>query len=183
MGYFYLFFAVMKKRLKTNIVIFFAALVFAILLFVCTENSDRFSASIISLQDAQTMKENNWDIWYKNESKNLDVFVSDDLKNIKSLTISVIYDDQNTSIDLQKLVPQTNLIDEVISDESWTIVLKISNFDSFDYTNSLFELPFDTNDKTSCALLSEAMVEFLDWNSHSLSIWLLNENGDSYHGF
>lgn len=173
----------MKKRLKTNIIIILVAAILAFALFLFTENPDRFSASIISLQDAQTMKENNRDIWYKNESQNLDVFVSDDLKDISNLTISIIYDENNTEIDIQKLVPQTNLISEVVSDEPWTLVLRFSDFSGFDYTNSLFEMPFSAHDSTSNALLSEAVAVLLDGNSQSLSIGLLNEKSDSYHGF
>lgn len=171
-----------KKKLKTNIIILFLALVLAIVLFYFTENPWFFSASIISLQDVEKMKENNWDIWYKNDSDMLDVFVSENLKDISNLTISIIYDPDNTEINSDDLILQGNLQTDILSEIPGVLVLKITDFTGwFDYQNSLFELPFSASDDVYNALLSEAVVVSLDGENKPLSIWLLNESWDSIH--
>jgi hypothetical protein len=50
------------KKLKTNIVIFLLAVVLSVSLFYITENTALFSASILSLQDAETIKAQSRDI-------------------------------------------------------------------------------------------------------------------------
>lgn len=62
------------KKFRTNVMIFLVAVFLSVVLFYFTENPSFFSASILSLQDAETMKANSWDIGYKNENKILDVF-------------------------------------------------------------------------------------------------------------
>ncbi len=171
-----------KKKLRTNIIILFLALILAIVLFYFTENPWFFSASIISLQDAEKMKENNRDIWYKNDSNMLDVFISEEVKDISNLTISIIYDPDNTEINPENLVLQDNLQTDTISEAPWVLVLKITDFTWwFDYQNSLFELPFTASDDIYNALVSEAVVVALDGENKPLSIWLLNESWDSVH--
>lgn len=173
-----------KTKIKTNIIIIVLAFFAAVGLLYFTENSDFFSASIISLQDAETMRKNNRDIWYKNQSDMLDVFVSDNLKDINNLTISIIYDPSNTTIDVSQIVPQWSLYSEVLTDLPWNLVLKFSNFSGwFDYQNSLFELPFVASSDVYNAIISQATIISYGWDSQPLSIWLLNENQDSSHGF
>jgi len=77
------------------------------------ENPVFFSASILSLQDAQTMTANHWDLAYKNEKNVLDVFVSDTIKNINELSVSIIYDDQDVQIDLDNIKQQCDY--EIVS--------------------------------------------------------------------
>ncbi len=168
------------NRFRTNTMIFLVAVLFSVVLFYFTENPSFFSASILSLQDAQTMKSNAWDIGYKNEKNILDVFVSDTLKDINHISVSIIFDEKDISIDLGKIKSQTNY--EIMSETSWTIVLKFHNFDSsFDYWQSLFELPFVSDEPS--VLISEWTILLLNWENGSLSIWLLNNDSDQYHWF
>ncbi len=156
------------------------AILFSLILFYFMENPVFFSASILSLQDAQTMTANHWDLAYKNEKNVLDVFVSDTIKNINELSVSIIYDDQDVQIDLDNIKQQCDY--EIVSQMGWSLILKFKNFNwKFDYGQSLFELPFWG--KEPSILLSEWSVLLLNWNNKTLSIWSLNQNKDSHHGF
>ena len=171
-----------KKKLITNSIILIAALICAVILFFITENPGFFSASVISLQDAQDMKTNKRDIWYKNESNTLDVFVSDDLQDISNITVSIIYDPNNATLNTEKITTQSSLLTDIISDDPWLLVLKFSDFTGgFDYKNSLFELPFSASEDIYNAILSEAVVVSINWENKPLSIWLLNNWWNSYH--
>ncbi|HOG15159.1 MAG TPA: hypothetical protein PK674_01085 [Candidatus Absconditabacterales bacterium] len=144
------------------------------------ENPVFFSASILSLQDAQTMTANHWDLAYKNEKNVLDVFVSDTIKNINELSVSIIYDDQDVQIDLDNIKQQCDY--EIVSQMGGSLILKFKNFNGkFDYGQSLFELPF--GGKEPSILLSEGSVLLLNGNNKTLSIGSLNQNKDSHHGF
>lgn len=170
------------KTLLTNTIILVSALICAILIFFITENPWFFSASIISLQDEENMKKNKRDIWYKNESNIIDVFVSDDLQDISDITISIIYDPQNTTLDTEKISTQPTLLTDIVSDTPWLLVLKFSDFTGgFDYKSSLFELPFSASEDIYNALISEAVVLSTDGENKPLSIWLLNSGWNLYH--
>ena len=169
------------QRFKTNIIIFWLAIVLSVSLFYVTENTSLFSASILSLQDAETIKAKSRDIWYKNEWNILDTFLSEQLQSISSITFSVIYDNENIDLNLAKLDSQTDY--EIISDNEWGVVIKFTNFSGidYDYKQSLFELPF-TGDRwtLSKVLISEWMVNLFNWENKNLSIGLLNSETNTH---
>ena len=169
------------QRFKTNIIIFWLAIVLSVSLFYVTENTSLFSASILSLQDAETIKAKSRDIWYKNEWNILDTFLSEQLQSISSITFSVIYDNNNIDLNLEKLDSQTDY--EIISDNEWGVVIKFTNFSGidYDYHQSLFELPF-TGDKwdMSKVLISEWMVNLFNGENKNLSIGLLNSETNTH---
>ena len=170
------------KKFKTNVVIFWLAIVLSAVLFYATQNPDLFSASILSLQDVETIKAKSRDIWYKNEWNILDTFLSDKLQSISSITFSVIYDNANIDLNLEKLDSQTDY--EIISDNEWGVVIKFINFSGidYDYKHSLFELPFVWDGWIiSQVLISEWMVSLLDGENKNLSIGLLNSEIDVHN--
>ena len=167
------------KRFRMNAMIFLVAVLLSVVLFYLTENPNLFSASILSLQDSETMQANSWDIWYKNENKILDVFLAEWIKDINFVSLSVIYDEQDVSFDLQKIDSQTKY--EVLSNEWGILILKFTDFLNYNYQKSLFELPF--NGSLPSILLSEWAIVSLNWENKNLSIWFLNQNSDEYHWF
>ncbi len=168
------------KRLRTNTIILLVAMLFSVALFYFVENPNLFSASILSLKDAQIMIENHRDLAYKNEHNVLDVYISDTIKDINENSVSIIYNELDVQIDLDKIKAQTDY--EILSQTTGMLILKFKNFNwSFDYGQSLFELPF--SGKEPSILLSESSVLLLNWENKSLSIWCLNQNKDSYHWF
>ena len=163
----------MKKRLKTNIIIFIIAIPLALWLFTLFENPKFLSASVISLQEQETMKENNWDLWYKNEWNTLDVFLDENVDNLDYLTVSILYDSDNISFDLENIDTQTEY--KVLSNENGNLLIQFNNFSNknFDYKNSLFMLKF-TWDEPSI-LVSQATAFLFTWTNKLLSIGSLNQ--------
>ena len=169
------------QKFKTNILIFWLAILLSVSLFYVTENTAMFSASILSLQDEEIIKAKSRDIWYKNEWNILDTFLSDKLDGISSITFSVIYDNENVELDLKKLDSQTEY--EIVSANDGGVVIKFTNFSGidYDYRQSLFELPF-TGDKWTISqiLISEWTVNLFNWENKNLSIWLLNSENNTH---
>ena len=163
----------MKKRLKTNIIIFIIAIPIAIGLFFVLEGTNFLSASVISLQEKETMKENNWDLWYKNDWNTLDVYLDDKVDNLDYLTLSIVYDPDNISFNIDDINTQTEY--KIISNQEWNLLIQFNNFSNknFDYKNSLLMLKFTWDD--SNILISQATAFLFTWTNKLLAIWSLNE--------
>lgn len=163
----------MKKRLKTNIIIFIIAIPIALWLFILLENPKFLSASVISLQEQEAMKENNWDLWYKNEWNILDIYLDEKIDNLDYLTVSIAYDPDSVSLDLDNIDTQTEY--KVLSNDDGNLLIQFNNFSNknFDYKNSLFMLKF-TGDNPSI-LVSQATAFLFTWVNRLLSVWSLNQ--------
>ena len=168
----------MKKRLKTNIIIFIIAIPLALWLFVLLENPKFLSASVISLQEQEAMKENNWDLWYKNEWNTLDVYLDEKVENLDYLTLSIAYDPDNISFDIDNI--DTQIEYKILSNEDGNLLIQFNNFSNknFDYKNSLFMLKF-TGDNPSI-LVSQATAFLFTWTNKLLSIGSLNPYRQSH---
>ena len=168
----------MKKRLKTNIIIFIIAIPLALWLFVLFENPKFLSASVISLQEQEAMKENNWDLWYKNEWNTLDVYLDEKVENLDYLTLSIAYDPDNISFDIDNI--DTQIEYKILSNEDGNLLIQFNNFSNknFDYKNSLFMLKF-TGDNPSI-LVSQATAFLFTWTNKLLSIGSLNPYRQSH---
>lgn len=162
----------MKKRIKTNLLIFLIAIPVAILLFLVVQNPEFLSGSVISLQEQQAMKDNNRDLWYKNDKNVLDVFLDERVNDLDYLTLSIIYDPDSVSFDLENFDSQTEY--KILSNEEWNLLIQFSNFagNSFDHKNSLFMLNFDGKEPN--ILVSEATAYLFSGTNKLLSIGSLN---------
>lgn len=163
----------MKKRLKTNIIIFLISIPLAVWLFFLLENPKFLSASVISLQEQEVMEKNNWDLWYKNDWNILDIYLDEKLDNLDYVTLSILYDPDNVSFDLQDLDAQTDY--KIVSNEQWNLVIQFNSFlnEKFDYKNSLLMLKFTWDNPN--ILVSQATAYLFTWVNKYLSIWSLNQ--------
>ncbi len=161
--------------------ILLAAFAFALILFYAWQDLNLFSASILSLQEQEFIEQKNRHIAYKNQGNILDTFVSEKLQDINNITFSIIYDHQNTDLDLQDFDSQTEY--KILSNMSGEILIQFTNFSGidYDYQKSLFELPFQWNMPN--ILISEWIANLVNWENQNLSIWLLNENLDYHQDF
>ena len=116
----------MKKRIKTNLIIFLIAIPVAIWLFFFSENMKLFSASVISLKEQEAMKENNRDLGYKNDWNILDIYLDDKVDNLDYLTLSIVYDPENISFNVDDIDTQTDY--KILSNESGNLLIQFNNF-------------------------------------------------------
>jgi len=162
----------MKKKIKTNLIIFLAAIPVAIWLFFLSENLNIFSASVISLKDQEAMKENNRDLWYKNDWNTLDIYLDEKVDNLDYLTLSIVYDPENISFNIDDIDTQTDY--KILSNEAGSLLVQFNNFSNknFDYKNSLFMLKFTWDDPS--ILVSQATAFLFTWTDRPLAVWSLN---------
>lgn len=94
----------MSHRTKINIMLFIVAIV-SVFVFLYTKNgSSLFQASVLDTQEKTTIENNKRDVAYKNENNFFQIFVSNDLKDVDTLTLSITYDPE--TITLPKLNPR-----------------------------------------------------------------------------
>ncbi|HRX63866.1 MAG TPA: hypothetical protein P5060_02045 [Candidatus Absconditabacterales bacterium] len=169
------------KKIGKNMLILLAAFAFALILFYAGQDLNLFSASILSLQEQEFIEQKNRHIAYKNQGNILDTFVSEKLQDINNITFSIIYDHQNTDLDLQDFDSQTEY--KILSNMSGEILIQFTNFSGidYDYQKSLFELPFQGNMPN--ILISEGIANLVNGENQNLSIGLLNENLDYHQDF
>ena len=163
----------MKKRLKTNIIILLIAIPVAIWLFFLSENMNIFSASVISLQEKEAMKENNRDLWYKNDKNILDIYLDEKVDKLDYLTVSIVYDPESVSFNIDDIDTQTDY--KILSNEEGNLLIQFNNFSNknYDYKNSLLMLKFIWDDPS--ILVSQATAFLFTWTDRPLAVWSLNQ--------
>lgn len=168
----------MKKRIKTDILLFIIAIPIALILFFVLDNPELLSASIISLQEQSIMKENRRDLWYKNEWNTLDVFLDDSLNDLDYVTISIIYDENEVSLNAQDIITQTDY--EILWNTTWSLLIQFTNFSKsdYDYLNSLFELKYIWEPSI---LVGEAQAFLFSGINKILAIWSLNQTKSEHN--
>jgi len=156
------------KRIFTNFKILVLALVMAVVIFVVVKNPELFQASVLLLEDKQTMQLNERDIGYKNTSGVLDVFISENIKDFSEITFSVSFDANTVNVNFDTIESQLPYEITNQSNGEFSIRLTFASLSGLDYGQSLFMIPFVAD--TPYILLSEGNVTLSNGNSQSLAI-------------
>lgn len=147
------------------------ALIITVWLVIIAQNPDLFRASVLLVEDRQTMTDNMRDIWYKNSNNILDVFVSEDVKDFESILFSVIYDGTSILPDLTMIDSQLKY--EISNEGPNEFSIYLISDTGLDYGQSLFTIPFSWSNPY--ILVSDGAANLNDWWQSPLSIWNLDE--------
>lgn len=159
------------KRIFTNIKILVLAVIIAVVVFVVIKNPALFQASVLLLEDRQTMQANQWDIWYKNTSGVLDVFISENVKEFTNIVFGISFDPDSVDIDFDKIEAQSPY--EIFDQSADGFSIRLTVLSGLDYGQSLFVAPFVW--ENPYILLSEAYVTLNNGNAQALAIGNLVE--------
>jgi len=166
------------KRIFTDFKILVLALGIAVVAFVVVKNPDLFQASVLLLEDKETMQANQRDIGYKNTSGVLDVFISENVKDFTEILFSITLDPNSVTVDLTKIDSQLpyEIIDQ--STDGFEIRLTTATLTGLDYGQSLFMVPFSGSNPY--ILLSEGSLVLSNGDIQALAIGNLVE-GKALH--
>jgi len=155
-----------------NAKILIIALIITVWLVIINRNPDLFGASVLLMQDRQTIIDNKRDIWYKNSNNLLDVFISESLKDFEIVLFSVTYDSENILPDLNNIESQLKY--EI--DKQWPdwFSIKLVSSTWLDYGQSLFTIPFSGSNPY--ILISDGTAILNNWWETPLAIWNLDED-------
>lgn len=165
-------------RIFTDFKILALALLIAVVTFVVVKNPDLFQASVLLLEDKQTMHTNQRDIGYKNTSGVLDVFISENVQDFTDIVFGVTLDPTNVTPDFTKIESQFpyEIIDQ--TSDGFRIRLTRATLSGLDYGQSLFVIPFSGTN--AYILLSEGIATLGNGDSQALAIGNLVE-GKTLH--
>lgn len=155
------------KRIINNSIIFVISIFLAFILFYLSKDTNIFQASILWIQDIKIIQENQRDIAYKNTDWLLDIFLSNNLlsKNYSSLDITIVYDYDTVSLNIQNISFQKQY--KISFNQSWSITLSFDDLKDIKSQESFFIIPFSWSVKD--ILISEVIVK--NWQlQDSLSI-------------
>ncbi|MFZ2151196.1 MAG: hypothetical protein WAZ12_02410 [Candidatus Absconditicoccaceae bacterium] len=145
------------KRIINNSIIFVISIFLAFILFYLSKDTNIFQASILGIQDIKIIQENQRDIAYKNTDGLLDIFLSNNLlsKNYSSLDITIVYDYDTVSLNIQNISFQKQY--KISFNQSGSITLSFDDLKDIKSQESFFIIPFSGSVKD--ILISEVIVK------------------------
>ena len=151
------------KGLSKYIIIVIIGILLAFLVARIEYDTSDLSASILSLTEQEYFESTKWDAWYKKENQIFEVFLSEQVRNEWSLTISILYSTDT----IERFTDQinTNYSVDIVQQDEWNLILRIDWYENWDFSEWIFELPYswDSKDITLEYIQSEKL-NFAIWN-------------------
>jgi len=166
------------KRIFTDFKILALALLIAVVVFAVVKNPNLFQASVLLLEDRETMQANQRDIGYKNTSGVLDVFISENVKDFTEILFSVTLDPTSVIVDFTKIDSQFPYEITDQREDGFDIRLIPATLTGLDYDQNLFMIPFSGSNPY--ILLSEGNATLGNGDIQALAIGNLDE-GKTLH--
>ena len=152
------------KGISKYIIIVFIWVILAFFVAWIQYDTSDLSASVLSITEQDFFESTKWDAWYKKENQIFEVFLAEQVRNEWILTISIL-----SSPETQRLVNQLETpyyIDNLQQNEG-NITLNISWYESWDFTQWIFQLPYSWDSK-------ELTLEYIKSENLNFTIWNLD---------
>ena len=163
---------ILKWISKYIIIIVIGTLLAIFVAWIQYDTSD-LSASVLSLTEQDFFESTEWDAWYKKENQIFEVFLSEQVRNEWTLTVSILYSPEN----IQRFTDQinTNYFTDIIEQNEWNLILSIKWYENWDISEWIFELPYSWNSK-------EITLEYIKSANKDFAIWNLDniENNQTH---
>jgi len=152
------------KSFSKHIIIIITGILLACLVARIQYDTQDLSASVLSLTEQDFFKSTKWDAWYKKEKQNFEVFLSEQVRNEKELTISIL-----SSPDLEWLTWEIKSPYNIqkLQENEWNIILAIDWYDKWDFSEWIFELPYKWDSK-------DITLEYIKSQNLNFAIWNLD---------
>ena len=152
------------KGISKYIIIVFIWVILAFFVAWIQYDTSDLSASVLSITEQDFFESTKWDAWYKKENQIFEVFLAEQVRNEWILTVSIL-----SSPETQRLVNQLETpynIDNLQQNEG-NITLNISWYESWDFTQWIFQLPYSWDSK-------ELTLEYIKSENLNFAIWNLD---------
>ncbi len=155
---------------KNSLLALWAAIV-ASGIFYVVQNPDMFTASILSLQEQQFIKEKQRDIAYKTINGYVDIFVAPHLNNIKELTCTITFDPETIRIDTNTITGQAT---RTVQEMPGELIIHITPHTPLVPEESLVMIPFSGDRKH--IIVTEAKSEKGNHSIGTLNTFISHDN-------
>ena len=161
------------KWISKYIIIIVVGILLSIFVAWIQYDTSDLSASVLSLTEQDFFESTEWDAWYKKENQIFEVFLSEQVRNEWTLTVSILYSPEN----IQRFTDQinTNYFTDIIEQNEWNLILSIKWYENWDISEWIFELPYSWNSK-------EITLEYIKSANKDFAIWNLDniENNQTH---
>lgn len=156
------------KGISKYIIIVFIWVILAFFVAWIQYDTSDLSASVLSITEQDFFESTKWDAWYKKENQIFEVFLAEQVRNEWILTVSIL-----SSPETQRLVNQLETPYYIgnLQQNEGNITLNISWYESWDFTQWIFQLPYSWDSK-------ELTLEYIKSENLNFAIWNL-DNIDS----
>ena len=139
-------------------------------------DSQDLAASVLSINEQEFFESTKWDAWYKKEGQIFEVFLAEQVRNQWPLSISILYNQTEILPSLENL--ETIYYVDNIQKNEWNLIIEISWYENWDFTEWIFQLPYsgDSKDLTLEYIKSENL-KFAIGNLDNID----SENQDHYN--
>jgi len=143
------------SKLKTNMLIFFLAIVLSFVLFFFVKNPSFFQSNVLLISDQELLSRNR-DVGYKlTHSQELDIYVSDKLKKLWNFHLLISY--REWAVVFSWSPKEVQWTYKLISDANGEMLIEIEDISEFKYNESLFVISYEWN--ASDVVLSEVKIK------------------------
>lgn len=143
---------------------FFAAII--------NHNSTDLSASVLSLAEQEFFESTNREAWYKKSNQIFELFLSEEVRNEWTLTVSILHSPNDFERSLNELT--TNCITNIISQQNGNLIIQVEWYENLDFTEGVVQLPFSWN-------IKNLTLEYVKSNNLNFSIWNLDNIDNQSH--
>ncbi|MDR0860345.1 MAG: hypothetical protein LBO09_05225 [Candidatus Peribacteria bacterium] len=111
------------------------ALIFA---FIVRESD--LSASVLSLAEREAIQKAQWDVAYKKENQQVEMFISQQLQDYDQLFVSLLFSPSEIQISTEEIDSPYSF--EIIESSPSTLLVKVSNFATGNVDEGILKIPF-----------------------------------------
>ena len=161
------------KGISKYIIIVLLGIFLAFLVARIQYDTKDLSASVLSLTEQDFFESTKWDAGYKKENQIFEVFLAQQVRNEWPLTISILHSPES----IERFIDQinTNYSTSIIEQNEWNLILNVSWYEDWDFTQWIFELPYSWDSK-------DITLEYIKSNDLNFAIWNLDniENNQTH---
>lgn len=162
------------KVFSKYIIIVFIGVFLAFFVARIQYDTQDLSASVLSLTEQDFFESTQWDAWYKKENWIFEIFLSEQSRESWDLKASILYSEDNIKRNINSL--ETNYSVDVLEQIEWNLILNISWYENWDFSEWIFQLPYSWDSK-------DVTLEYIKSENQNFTIWNLDNidpNNDSH---
>lgn len=161
------------KGFSKYIIIVIIGILLALFVAWIQYDASDLSASVLSLTEQDFFESTKWDAGYKKENQIFEVFLSEQVRNEWSLSVSILYSPEN----IERFTDQidTNYSVNIVEQNEWNLILNVDWYENWDFTEWIFELSYSWDSK-------EITLEYIKSTNSYFAIWNLDniENNQTH---
>ena len=141
-----------------HLMILLVGVVFAVVFALITYSSKDFSASVLSLQEREFVTKAQWDVAYKKNDQQVEVFISESLQQYNQLFVSFLFSSSEIHLDVDGISSPYSF--EILSFSNSSLVLRVDDFWEGNIDEWIIIIPFEGDQED---ITVEFVSDLIQW--------------------